>query len=212
MKPDFLFYLGIAWAAWCCMHSLLINRSVQDNTEKFFVRMGFPGFRYRLFYTIAACLSLLPLVVLTVMVRGEVVLVWRGLWHLLELVLAIGALGLFWCGSRQYNLHDMVYGRKTAAGKRDDVEFSRDGVHGVIRHPWYLGSLLFLWSWPVYHEATILSAVILSCYLLIGAFIEERRLVAEFGEKYRQYQQEVSMLIPWKWLSKRVSQKLKRRD
>ena len=35
---------------------------------------------------------------------------------------------------------------------------------------------------------------------------------AEFGEKYRQYQQEVSMLIPWKWLSKRVSQKLKRRD
>jgi protein-S-isoprenylcysteine O-methyltransferase Ste14 len=45
--------------------------------------------------------------------------------------------------------------------------------------------------------------VILSAYLLIGTLLEERKLVLEFGEKYKAYQRQVSMLIPLKWLRSR---------
>jgi protein-S-isoprenylcysteine O-methyltransferase Ste14 len=49
--------------------------------------------------------------------------------------------------------------------------------------------------------STTLAGVILSLYLVVGTILEERKLVAEFGESYRAYQREVSMLVPWKWLS-----------
>jgi protein-S-isoprenylcysteine O-methyltransferase Ste14 len=40
---------------------------------------------------------------------------------------------------------------------------------------------------------------VLSAYLVIGTLLEERKLVLEFGDKYREYQRQVSMFIPLKW-------------
>jgi len=36
--------------------------------------------------------------------------------------------------------------------------------------------------------------------LIVGTYLEEKKLVREFGEKYLIYQKRVSMLIPYKWL------------
>jgi protein-S-isoprenylcysteine O-methyltransferase Ste14 len=33
-------------------------------------------------------------------------------------------------------------------------------------------------------------------YILIRIFLEERDLIAQFGDQYRRYREEVSMLIP----------------
>ncbi|MGZ8894509.1 MAG: methyltransferase family protein, partial [Candidatus Aminicenantales bacterium] len=46
--------------------------------------------------------------------------------------------------------------------------------------------------------------VILSVYLVIGTFLEERKLVLEFGDKYQVYQLQVSMFIPFKWLESKL--------
>ncbi len=79
------------------------------------------------------------------------------------------------------------------------------GVFGLVRHPWYLGSLLLIWSaLPVYPLPKFVAAVILSCYLVIGTLLEERKIIARHGERYRAYQQRVSMLFPWKWLKKKL--------
>jgi protein-S-isoprenylcysteine O-methyltransferase Ste14 len=37
---------------------------------------------------------------------------------------------------------------------------------------------------------------VLSVYIIIGCILEERKLLAEFGDAYRQYQRQVPMLVP----------------
>jgi methanethiol S-methyltransferase len=35
-------------------------------------------------------------------------------------------------------------------------------------------------------------------YILVGIWLEERDLVAVFGDQYRAYKSRVSMLVPWR--------------
>jgi len=44
----------------------------------------------------------------------------------------------------------------------------------------------------------LLFNVLWSVWIVLGAYFEERDLVADFGEEYRQYQKSVPMLMPWK--------------
>ena len=64
------------------------------------------------------------------------------------------------------------------------------------RHPLYLGGLLILWCSPVMTANLLVLYATLSVYLVIGARLEEIRLVRAFGEPYIQYQAQVPMLIP----------------
>jgi protein-S-isoprenylcysteine O-methyltransferase Ste14 len=73
------------------------------------------------------------------------------------------------------------------------------GVLGVVRHPWYLGVFLLIWANDLCLRELIINLIV-SAYLIIGTFLEERKLVLEFGDRYREYQRQVSMFIPVKWL------------
>jgi methanethiol S-methyltransferase len=45
----------------------------------------------------------------------------------------------------------------------------------------------------------------LTLYILVGAVLEERKLLHEFGDVYARYQQETPMLLPRFSLLRRVS-------
>ncbi len=70
------------------------------------------------------------------------------------------------------------------------------GWYRVVRHPLYLLSMLFLLSNPVVSTRGILLTLISAVYFVVGALLEESRLLLEFGDEYRMYQRTVPFIIP----------------
>ena len=111
-------------------------------------------------------------------------------------------------GARHYSLLQFlgiqqILQKRSGASMTESGQFDSSGVLSVVRHPWYLAVFILLWARDLYPAGITVNAV-LSAYLLIGTLLEERKLVLEFGDNYKLYQQQVSMFIPLKWLRSKL--------
>ncbi len=79
-----------------------------------------------------------------------------------------------------------------------ESKFRTPLMYRFVRHPLYLGLLLGLWAGPEMSAGRLLLAAGFSVYIGVGIALEERDLVAQFGERYRRYRAEVGMLLPWR--------------
>jgi protein-S-isoprenylcysteine O-methyltransferase Ste14 len=76
--------------------------------------------------------------------------------------------------------------------------FFVDGPYRWVRHPLYSCVLALLWVRPEMMADDLLLAILWSGWIVAGTVLEERDLVADFGDVYRRYQHRVPMLIPWR--------------
>jgi protein-S-isoprenylcysteine O-methyltransferase Ste14 len=53
--------------------------------------------------------------------------------------------------------------------------------------------------------AALAGNCVLTVYIVVGTLLEERKLVHEFGDAYRNYQRRVSMFVPLKWIRRRIA-------
>jgi protein-S-isoprenylcysteine O-methyltransferase Ste14 len=64
-----------------------------------------------------------------------------------------------------------------------------DGLYAKLRHPMYTGFILWIMGWIIFNRAAASLAIGLVCILniLYWRGIKEKKLVAEFGDKYGGY-------------------------
>ena len=86
-----------------------------------------------------------------------------------------------------------VFFRKPAYGKLEV-----GGMNRFIRHPLYLGTILFAFGVLLWYPgwANLVSFFCISIYTLIGIGYEERKLRNIFGSDYTEYSKKVPMIIP----------------
>jgi protein-S-isoprenylcysteine O-methyltransferase Ste14 len=194
-------YAVLGWIVWCSLHSALISIPVTEYLK----RKLREGFRfYRLFYNAFSLATLIPLLLYSASIRQEPVFRWEGPLGAIPYVLLVTGIGLFYIGGRNYSLLQFlgITQIKRGAGNHSMSAYNSfvvSDIHRMIRHPWYLGGILIVWSGDL-SLSTILNNMVITSYFIIGAILEERKLVREFGESYREYQRNVSMLLPYKWL------------
>ena len=69
-------------------------------------------------------------------------------------------------------------------------------LYRIVRHPMMLGLVLAFWATPCMSVGHLVFAVGMTIYVLVGITMEERSLVHQFGDQYRDYQRKTAMLIP----------------
>lgn len=79
-----------------------------------------------------------------------------------------------------------------------EVEFQAKRIYRMVRHPIQTGIFIGMWAAPTMSASRFVFAVLMTGYISVGLYFEERDLVREFGERYRRYRREVPALLPWK--------------
>ena len=195
-----LVLLALGWVVWGGLHSLFISQSWMR-----LVSNRFPWLCpwYRLGYNVLAVLTILPLMYFKGALAGEAILSWGGVLVLPRFVLLGAALWLFWAGAREYDL-SVVGGLAqlrsscSFAGSPYASELHTSGILGRVRHPWYGGALLLLWTRTgTFDVAELVTSLVLTGYVLVGTWLEERKLVHVHGDAYRNYQHSTPKFFPW---------------
>ena len=78
--------------------------------------------------------------------------------------------------------------------------FIARGPYLWIRHPLYSFMIILIWSAPDVTSDRLVFNILWTFWIIVGSHLEERDLVTEFGERYREYQKTVPMLFPWQLL------------
>ena len=191
--------LSSIWAGYCFVHSFLIS----IRFTKYLTRIlkSYYAF-YRLFYVLFSLVTLIWLINYTAQFDTEIVIRYSQLWSIIRQVLTWASLLMFfWAFFFNYDSLSFFgirqilnYGKVNQIDRSEEIK--KNGLLSLTRHPMYLALIIYLWC-QTFTIADIIVNTILTIYVIIGTILEEKKLVLEFGDAYRKYQQEVPMLIPF---------------
>ena len=187
--------LIFAIVLWGFVHSLLVTPGTRARVRQWF---GAGSDRwYRLAYNIFSIVTFMPILGLVAMDPGETLYVIPSPWSYLALagqLLAVAALGV---GLLQTGLWTFLgFEQLLVKSEGGNAQMVTRGLYRWVRHPLYTAGLVFIWLTPVMTVNLLVLNIGLTIYLVVGAIFEERKLVREFGAAYRDYQENVPMLIP----------------
>lgn len=199
------FVLAVSWIIWCGVHSGMISATVTDYLKS---RFGSRFRFYRLVYNLVAIATIIPVILYGQSLQGNAIFRWEGLMILVQVPWLIIAVLLFLAGARRYDMLQFVGLRQIRTETSHSVltetgKLDTRGILGITRHPWYLATIMLIWARTLDISALITN-IILTIYLIVGTVLEEGKLLREYGEDYREYQEKVSMLFPFKYVRSRI--------
>lgn len=188
--PDYTRFI-LRFCLFAFAHSLFASQWVKRRLTGWSV--GEPR-AYRLTYNLA---SLVLFAWVMAAYRTSPVLYFvPGVWSLVMYLLQVIILGILVSCVRQTGMADFLGLKGRGTGERSAPRLVTGGWYAVVRHPLYLFSILFLVLNPVMTGQWFLLAILSTVYFVVGALIEEKRLMRLFGDEYRRYRREVPFIIP----------------
>lgn len=183
--------LFLAWTVYLALHSALAAPSCR---QRLVAVLPVLGSHYRLAFNAFALAALVPIVILAGANPGPEIWAWRGIGKAIADGAAVLAILLLPLTTRGYDLKSFL-GVAPPAGAAHLVI---SPAHRFVRHPWYAIGLVVLWTRDM-NASLLATALAVSFYLPIGIYLEERKLIAEFGRRYLRYRQRVAPLVPLPW-------------
>jgi len=195
--------LGVLWLAYFASHSLLASLWLKTR-----VATRWPNVMpwYRLIFNSLAVLLLLPPLGMLWWLGSDPLWHYEGIWQGLRIFLALLALAGFAWSLHYYDGSEFIGIRQLQRRLRDVQDQENlhiSPMHRFVRHPWYSLGLVLVWSQEM-DPARLLTALMITGYLIVGSLLEERKLIVFHGERYRRYRAMVPALIPlpWRYLKK----------
>ena len=186
---------GLLWLSFGLVHSVLAAHSTKKLLAPLF------GLTYRLVFNLFSILHIGLVIYGGQYLLGHdaiKIIYSEQIQWLLNGSMILG-IGIFIIALREYDLGRFSGVTQlfdpTAQDKDEPLQTS--GLHRYVRHPLYTGAHLYLWG-SVQTEFDLVTAAWASLYLLIGSHFEERKLIADYGDAYREYKARVPSVIPWR--------------
>ncbi len=173
--------------------------------------MARPGFKAMMRNWLPAATERATFLLFTGSILIIAIVFWQPLpgvvWHVEQTGLMIGLWGLYALGWTYLLLATFVTNHFELMGLRQiylyfrnkpytSIPFTNKFMYSYSRHPMMLGLLIGMWCVPVMSVSQFVMASLFTVYVFIGITFEERDLLDEHGESYRQYKHEVATLIP----------------
>lgn len=76
------------------------------------------------------------------------------------------------------------------------LRFGTPILYRHVRHPLYLGWLFAFWATPAMTIAHLVFAIATTAYIFIAIQLEEKDLIAAYGNDYKRYREAVPMILP----------------
>jgi len=185
---EYILLIG-GWTLYFALHSVLAMDSVKSK---------FPPRVFRLFYVLISTGGLLGLLFYNGSINSLKYFVSDGPIRYVSLMLTTLGVMIIQSSFRQYSFKGFV-----GLGE-EKKELRTDGVLQFVRHPILAGLILvtigFFFFIP--NLPTLISCACILLYIPIGIFLEEKKLIAIYGDQYLDYKKRVPAIVPEKLFQK----------
>ena len=169
---------------WGIMHSIMASLPIKSFIKN---KVGELASRYyRLVYNIFAVVSFLPILGFMLFLRDDQLYAIPKPWVFITLIVQVLSLAILTIGLKQTGAMEFL-GLHVFVSEKELIpqSLNKSGLYKYVRHPLYSAGLVFLWCSPVMTANFLVVSICLSIYIVIGAIFEERKLVIEHGDNYR---------------------------
>jgi protein-S-isoprenylcysteine O-methyltransferase Ste14 len=186
-------FILIAFAGYGVVHSLMASLGFKDFV---YGLMGELAERYyRMVFNLFSFFTLLPILALPLTIPDVPLYTIPDPWSSVTLAVQGISLALLIYSLFQTGAFEFV-GLSQMVGIKAKDKLNTRGLYRYMRHPLYTFSMLFLWLTPVMTRNLAVLYLSFTLYFVIGALVEERKMVRLFGQAYVDYQVKVGMFFP----------------
>jgi len=189
-----MLWLVLSVLLWGLLHSLLASLKVKELARQVF-GLGVNRF-YRLAYNVFAGVSFLPVLAVMFLVSDRSLYIVPLPWSLFLVAGELLAVAALVVGFLQTDAWEFLGLRQLGESDRPS-KLTTSGLKHYVRHPLYSAGLAFIWLMPLMTVNVLAINMALTVYVIIGAYLEERKLRREFGQDYADYMAATPMFIPF---------------